>query len=665
MQAVHFQRVMLDDPFWSPRLQLSSSSALLHQWQQLESSGCINNFRLAAGLGQGFHSGWFFADSDAYKWLDAAARFSFAYANAAVTDHMQQLILLLESAQNPDGYLFTYNQLIFPASRWQNLQIEHELYCHGHLIEAGIAHFQATQSEPLLQVATRAADLICDTFLSKGPAFTPGHEEIEIALLRLFQLNGQERYLEMATQFLEQRGGLGSLRFGIHMLRENARVNRRTKIRKQQLSNYQRKQREHPNQTGHATLPKPNQVNIPRWSKERFLLSGLSGKYFQQHAPVRQQSKAAGHAVRFAYLQTAIAMLINLRGDYSLLPALIQRWTDMISKKSYISGGTGSLPISEAFGRAYELDPASAYAETCAALGSMFWNWEMTLLKPDAAYADLFEHLLYNAALVGIGQDMVCYLYNNPLENNNGLQREPWFEIPCCPSNLARTWAALPGYIYTHEGDALWIHQFIGSTFEHVLPSGNPVFIKLDSSLPWQGDVKLYVDPPEAHEFTLNIRIPSWFQEVNVTLNGSEYSLGTAAALKFSATASGYDPRDAQYVALLRTWQPGDVLEFNFSMPIIILYPHPRVKSCRGKVAITRGPLLYCLEAQDNPGIDIFNVALLSSSLSVRFDADLFGGVTVIEGTSDSGQALTFIPYAWWANRADTRMVVYVKLAHN
>ena len=660
MQAVHFQRVMLDDPFWSPRLQISSSSALLHQWQQLELSGCINNFRLAAGLGQGFHSGWFFADSDAYKWLDAAARFSFNYANAAVSDHLQQLILLIESAQSPDGYLYTYNQLLFPSSRWQNLQIEHELYCHGHLIEAGIAHYQATQGDTLLQVATRAADLICDTFLGKGPQFTPGHEEIEIALLRLFQLNGHERYLEMATQFLEQRGGMGSLRFGSHMLRENARVTRRTKIRKHQLSTYQR---EHPNQIDLAMLAKPNQVLVPRWSKERFLLSGLTGKYFQQHAPIRQQSRASGHAVRFAYLQTAITMLINLRGDYSLMPAVIRRWTDVISKKSYISAGTGSLPLSEAFGRAYELDPAIAYAETCAALGSMFWNWEMTLLKADAAYADLFERLLYNAALVGIGQNMICYLYNNPLENKNGLKRKPWFEIPCCPSNLARTWAALPGYIYTHDGDALWIHQFIGSTFEYILPSGNPVSIKLDSSLPWQGDVKLSIDPPEALEFTVNIRIPSWCQEVSVTLNGNEYYLGTAAAQNYDATASGYDPREAQYVALRRTWQPGDELAFNFSMPITLQYPHPRVKSCRGKVAITRGPLLYCLEAEDNPHIDIFKVNLMSSNLSARFNEQLFGGVTVIEGFSDSGQPLTLIPYAWWANRADTRMVVYVGIA--
>ena len=659
MQAVHFQRVTLDDAFWSPRLQLSASTALLHQWRQLETSGCFTNFRLAAGLTQGLHSGWFFADSDAYKWLDAAARFSFAYTFSAVDNHMQQLILLIESAQTPDGYLYTYNQLLFPGSRWQNLQIEHELYCHGHLIEAAIAHFEATKTEPLLQVATRAADLVCETFLGKGAAFTPGHEEIEIALLRLYQLSGQAHYLEMATQFLEQRGGLGPIRFAMHMLRENARVNRRTKIREQQNSNFQR---EHPAQHSETILPKTNQAIIPRWSRERFLLGGLFGTYFQQHAPIRHQSEAVGHAVRFTYLQTAIAMLIHLTGDYSLIPSLVTRWKDVISKKSYISGGIGSLPISEAFGRAYELDPASAYAETCAALGSMFWNWEMTLLEPDAAYADQFEHLLYNAALVGIGQDMTRYLYNNPLQNNNGLHREPWFEIPCCPSNLARTWAALPGYIYTHKDETLWIHQFIGSSFEHRLPSGQAVGIKVESSLPWQGNVRIQVDPENPADFTLNVRIPSWCPHVSITLNGRDYPFISPAIMMNPPTASGFDPREAQYVAIQHTWQNGDVLQLDLSMPIILHIPHPRVKSCRAKVAVTRGPLLYCLEAEDNPGVDIFEIVLNPNSLKARFHADLFGGVTVLDGHSTSGQALTFIPYAWWANRADTRMTAYVGL---
>lgn len=659
LKAVPFSQVTINDPFWSPRLKLTATSGLLHQWQQLEASGCIDNFRITAGVLEGCHSGWFFADSDAYKWLDAAARFSTVHPNATVNDHMSDLIEILAAAQAPDGYLFTYNQLIFPGSRWENLQIEHELYCHGHLIEAGIAHFEASKQDTLLKLAVKAGNLICKTFLGKGVRFVPGHEEIEIALLSLYQLSGESRYLEMARQFLENRGQVPAPIFAINMLKENARVNQRTRERNLLTRRYREQS---PGKSKPAVLTKPNLAPAPRWTKTRFLLSGLSGTYFQQHMPVRSQHSAVGHAVRFAYLQTALARLVRLNGDYSLLPGLRKRWLSMVTKRMYVTGGTGSLPLSEGFGQDYELNPASAYAETCAALGTIFWNAEMKILEQDAAYSDLLERQLYNAALVGIGQNATCYLYNNPLENHDGLQRQDWFEIPCCPSNLARTWAALGGYLYSQSAHTFWIHQYVSSRTQIRRDDEHQIEFVVQSEFPWRGHVSIQIVPEHPHECTLRLRVPSWCDEVHADLDGEPMELVVPASQSHPPTASGYDPRDAQYISIHRTWKKSETLHLQFSMPIRINFPHPAVKSCRGRVAFSRGPLVYCLEGADNPHVDIFQAQIDADSLTPEQDERL-GGIVVLNGQTTTGQAVTFIPYAWWANREDNRMAVYVGMS--
>ena len=385
----------------------------------MELSGCIQNFRILANQAPGFRTGWFFADLDAYKWLEAASRSIATNPNPEISSHMDHLINLIHRAQTHDGYLFTYNQIHFPQSRWQNLQIEHELYCHGHLIEAGISHHLATNSNRLLASALKAANLICATFLGSGIEKTPGHEEIEIALIRLYDLTAECRYIEMAEQFLEKRGQQNRPVFALRMIKENASVKKRTQMVEEERSAYVAK---NPNGEENHQLPPKNKINLPRWANQRFLWSGLTGTYFQQQKPIRKLLEPAGHAVRFAYLQTAVTMYALRYGEYSLWPALRESWVRMIEKRMFVTGGTGSLPISEAFGRDYELDPSTAYAETCAALGTMFWNWEMTQLFNEASYADLFERQLYNAALVGIGLSGNCYLYNNPLENKDGLK---------------------------------------------------------------------------------------------------------------------------------------------------------------------------------------------------------------------------------------------------
>ncbi|HSJ58710.1 MAG TPA: beta-L-arabinofuranosidase domain-containing protein, partial [Anaerolineae bacterium] len=425
-------QVTVTDSFWAPRLEMNARDALAHQWEQLVASGCIENFRIAAGQSDAFREGWFFADSDAYKWLEAASRALVHHPTATLTRKVDDLIALLAAAQQPDGYLYTYNQIHFPHTRWENLQIEHELYCHGHLIEAGVSHHQATGRRDLMALAEKAADRIVDDLQGAGPRATPGHEEIEIALLRLYRATGRGAYLDMGEQFLDQRGRVRP--FAPLIRAQNSAVGRRSQEVKRRRQEYQAS---HPGESAFR-LPPGNVAARPRGIGVRYYLSALTGNYFQQHRPVHEQWVPVGHAVRFAYLETAAAMLCRERGGGPatdlLRDALEAAWAHMVARRMYVTGGIGSLPALEGFGRDYELDPEYAYAETCAALGSMFWNWEMTLLTGEARYADLFEWQLYNAASVGMGLDGRAYLYNNPLASRGGVRRRPWYAVPCCPS---------------------------------------------------------------------------------------------------------------------------------------------------------------------------------------------------------------------------------------
>ncbi len=484
------KRIKITPGYWHDRLEVNARASIFHQWDQLERSGCIENFRIAAGESDAFREGWFFSDSDAYKWLEAAARINSVHPDPGLISLIDTFIALICRAQNPDGYLFTYNQIFFPGVRWQNLQIEHELYCHGHLIEAGVSHYEATGRRELLSAALLAADRIAADFTGKGPEFTPGHEEIEIALLRLHEAAPRGSvYLDTARQFIEQRGRAQS--FSLSLLRQNDRVNRRSKFISIKRTEYLTA---HPEYKP-SRLPPGNISKKPAGSSLRWAASALSGKFFQQHAPVRKQTEPVGHSVRFTYLETATAMLSRLSGDSSLLPALEKAWEHMVTRRMYVTGGLGSVPAIEGFGRDYELDPEYAYAETCAALGSLFWNWEMTCLTGQARYADLFEWQLYNAAAAGMGLDGKSYLYNNPLACRGGITRQPWYAVPCCPSNLSRTWANLGISIFTTEPATLKIHQYISSSTSDETGSeeGSEVEytgFSMKSGLPWNGQVK-------------------------------------------------------------------------------------------------------------------------------------------------------------------------------
>jgi DUF1680 family protein len=658
MDEIKVRQITLQDSFWSPRLETNSQRAIVHQWKQLEASGCIDNFRIAAGEKEGFREGWFFADSDAHKWLDAAARIYAQSPNPELAKLMDNYIALLGRAQEADGYLFTYNQIHFPAKRWVNLQIEHELYCHGHLIEAGVSHQAATGGKEMLEIARRAADLLVKDFLGAGPERTPGHEEIEIALLRLYRLTNHEPYLELSRQLLEQRGRTKSFVFSI--LRQNADVAKRGKAVQQQRQAYLST---HPGYVPHE-LPAGNFSKHPPTATLRWAASALSGKYFQQQAPIREQNIPVGHSVRFGYLETAIAMLHRLQPDDSRMPALEQAWNRMVTRRMYVTGGIGSLPAMEGFGRDYELDPEYAYAETCAALASMFWSWEMALITGEAKYSDLFEWQLYNAAAVGMGFTGESYLYNNPLACRGGIERKAWYAVPCCPSNLSRTWADLGKYIFSADAHAIWIHQYIGSQTAFTL--GDEVKLAIEAGLPWDGKILIKVDPAAPMEFTLNLRLPSWSTKppaITVWNRGEPQPIPVAdLAIPEEATAQGYDPRLSRFLPIQRTWAEGDWVELNFELPIILRRAHPKVKDHQNKVALTHGPLVYCLESLDNPDIDIFSARLEPSSLRVEWSESLFGGIALLRGSTADGTPLTFIPYPLWANRGESQMTIWVKV---
>jgi hypothetical protein len=654
MEELNARSVKIEDSFWSERLDVNARRAIFHQWEQLEASGCIDNFRILAGLKQGFREGWFFADSDAYKWLEAAACIYAGQPDQRLGNLMDELIGLLEQCQTPDGYLFTYNQIHFPGQRWIALQIEHELYCLGHLIEAGVAHQAATGSQHTLGVATRAADLLVREMLNTGPEYTCGHEEIELALLRLHRLTGNANYLALAQQLLERRGHIPL--FPLHLYRQFNEHERRSAYVRQQQQAYAA---EHPEYSS-SRLPPGNYAKPAPHGKLRWYLNALSGKYMQQHTPLRQQKTPVGHSVRFGYLETAAAMRCREQPDAGLQHALEQAWEQMVTRRMYVTGGLGSLSFNEGFGRDYELDPELAYAETCAALASLFWNWEMALLTRQAKYSDLFEWQLYNAAGVGMGLNGESYLYNNPLVSRGGVSRKAWYAVPCCPSNLSRTWASLGKYVFSQEGDAIWVQQYIGSQAELGLDPA--VRIQVHSGLPWQGNVTVRVEPAEPMEFTLHLRLPSWAMDgsaPSLTLNGDPLPVPPPIS-PAQATASGYDPRRAQFIPLRRVWSPGDRLVLRLPMPMRALQAHPRVKGHGGQVALTRGPLVYCLESVDNPGVDLFTTRVDPASLQAVFEPELLGGVMTLRGQTRAGQPITAIPYALWGNRGEAQMTVWV-----
>ncbi|MBU2648004.1 glycoside hydrolase family 127 protein [bacterium] len=647
------QTIQIRDDFWSARQRVNSENAIFHQWEQLESTGRLDNFRKTAGLMQGPHQGFFYNDSDVHKWAEAAACILGDSDNSLLRDLLAQYTDLVIQAQAPDGYLFTYNQLNFPTQRWQNLQIESELYTLGHFIEAGIAANRNLGDQDLFRAVQKSADLITDVFDKASVLMTPGHQEIEIALFRLYQATGNTLYVEIAEKFLERRGR--TRLFGYHLFRQfRSQVKRSRQVARRSTE-----------QTGDPALGFDMRETLsgkePPLIGLRANLQFLTGRYHQQHVPIRQMTEPVGHAVRWTYLQTAVAMLYRETGDLSLLATLEESWEQMVQKKMYVTGGIGSLPVVEGFGRSYELDNEFAYAETCAAIGSIFWNWQMTLATGDARYADLTEWQLYNAAAVGIALHGRAYLYRNPLQSAGGLTRKPWFGTACCPGNIARLWAQLGRYLVSADKTGLVLHQYIGCEADIPMEeNADPVRLRISSGLPWEGKVTVSLSQNQPRAFCLKVRIPGWADSWQVMVDGDVLQSGKRGSVS-SPSAGNHFFFESFYLELNRTWDRVTTIEILFGMPVVFHQSPAEVKTNRGKTALSRGPVVYCLEDIDNPQAGVPQAVINRQQvIRHRYIVNLLHGVVILEGKDTTGNSLVFIPYYGWANREPSKMQVWV-----
>ncbi|MBW3633666.1 MAG: glycoside hydrolase family 127 protein [Chloroflexi bacterium] len=614
LRPVGLDAVTIDDAFWAPRLRTNREATLPSQYRLLWETGRIDNLLRAAGTRDGEFQGRYFNDSDVYKWLEAAS-WSVAGGHDAEPElhaMIDETISAVEAAQRPDGYLNSYFARERADQRWTDFDL-HEMYCAGHLFQAAVAHHRATRSTRLLDVATRFADHIDVTF---GPEVgkrigTDGHPEIEMALVELARETGERRYIDLARFLVDVRG--------------------------------------------HGVLGDA----YGRFGKE----------YHQDHRPFRDLDEIVGHAVRAVYLNAGVADLYAETGEPALLETLHRLWQSMTTRKMYVSGGIGSRYEGESFGEDYELPNALAYTETCAAIGSMMWNWRMLSIEAEARYADLLELTLYNAMLPGVSLDGETYFYQNPLADEGSHRRQAWFGTACCPPNVARTLASLPGYVYSASDEGIWIHLYAAGTARIPLDD-RVVALRQETRYPWDGEITIEVDGEG--DFSLMLRIPAWCEE-GATLTVNDEPLPESLV-------------PGRYAEVRREWRPGDTVRLSLPMPVRRVESHPYVEENTGRVALMRGPLLYCLEQIDNPAVAIRDIAVPDDvSFQADWRHDLLGGVVALiadarlappdDSWSDAlyraarstpqaaGErvAITAIPYHAWANREPGAMRVWLR----
>ncbi len=610
LRPLSLDAVTIDDTFWAPRRRVNHAVTLPEQYAQLEQTGRLHNLRRAAGQEQGAFEGRFFNDSDVYKWLEAAAWVLATERDERLQAQVDDLIALIAAAQDADGYLDTYFTFARVPERWTDLAVMHELYCAGHLIQAAVAHHRALGRRDLLDVAVRLADHIVATFNPMGRQGADGHPEIEMALVELSRDTGDERYRHQAQFFVDQRG-------------------------------------QHP--------------------------PTISGKeYHQDHAPVRAQHEVVGHAVRALYLYAGMTDLYAETGEQALWEALAALWRNLQGRKIYITGGAGARHEGEAFGDDYELPNRRAYAETCAAIAHVMWAWRLLLVTGEACYGDALETALYNGVLSGISLDGETYFYENPLADRGNHRRQPWFGTACCPPNVARLLASLPGYVYTTSDKGLWVHLYATGTATAALTDVGVVTLRQQTNYPWDGEITLTIDPPDVALFSLFLRVPKWAEGASVTVNDE---------------VIGAPVRPGHYMEIRRQWAQGDVVRLTLPLAVRLLSSHPYVINNRDRVALVRGPLVYCVEAADHPGVDPWDLVLSTDAAwRVAREPDLLGGIMVLR-TEDArarvddgweGQLyrsfdtpsaattrvpLTAIPYYVWANRDAGPMQVWLPIA--
>ncbi len=597
---LRFTDVKFADPFWAPKLEVNRTKSIPHNIEQCEKTGRINNFAFIAKDTKEPFRGHIFHDSDVVKVMEGMAHSLATHPDKELEARLDQIIGWMAKGQLPDGYLNSYFIATDIKKRWTGMQHAHELYCAGHLFEAAVAHYEATGKKTFLDVARKYADHIDSVFGPGKRHEIDGHPESELALIKLWRATGEERYLKLAQFIVEEHG--------------------QAKTHK------------------------------------------LYGTYCQDHKPIREQDEAVGHCVRAMYFYSGVTDLAMITGDQGYIAALEKLWQDVVNRKMYITGSIGVQGHGEGFAKPYFLPNYDAYCETCAAIGMVFWNHRMMLLKGEGRFADIVERALYNGVLSALSLDGTKCFYVNPLASRGNHHRSPWHGCACCPTNMVRFLPALGHFLYAASaaGDAAYVAQYVAGSGTIAL-NGGKVKLTQKTRYPWDGAVQIAVEPEGASEFTVALRIPAWCKGATLKLNGRAHR---------DAVASD------GFIRLARKWQKGDVIELDLPMPIEQVACDPNVEENRGRLAIQRGPVVFCLEGCDHP-VSVSQIAIPKGArLEARFEPELLGGVVVIKGQGlrhgfelkDDGSVvqasgpvdIKAVPYFAWDNRAPGEMVVWV-----
>ena len=621
--AVPLKDVKTLPGFWHQRVENARTVTIPHVLKKCEETGRFDNFAVAGGLKSGTFQGARFDDSDVFKIVEGASYSLQNHYDPKLDKYLDSLITLFAAAQEPDGYLYTIRTInkdttgsydwIAGPYRYSFENGSHELYNVGHLYEAAVAHYHATGKKNLLNIATKNADHLVRTF---GPnpgqlVVVPGHEETELALIKLYRATNKKEYLNLAKFFVDMRG---------------------------------------------------------RSDKRPLFLDGhkLGPDYFQDQIPFVRQRKAVGHAVRAQYLYAAVADLVKIEGSDKYGLALDSIWQDATFHKQYITGGVGAREDGEAFDQPYLLPNDNAYAETCAAVANLLWNHRMFLQSGNTKYLDVFERVLYNGLLGGIAISGDKFFYVNPMSSNgvndfgrgSGAMRHDWFGTACCPTNVSRFIPALPEYIYARNKNELMINLFAAS--EVSFKAGNTnAKLSQETNYPWDGHIKIIVSPEKATAFPISIRIPGWAGGTAIPGNLYEYQNKQPAGISLTVNKKVINAAIQNgYITLERNWKNGDIIDVNLDMPVRTVISDNKVKANAGKVAVERGPILYCAEGHDHNGKALNISVSQNQGFAPVFQKDKLSGVTVLKSTEGN---LTLIPYYAWANRGATEMTVWFK----
>lgn len=615
ISEISFTQVHLSDGFWAPRMETNRTVSIPSAFKECEKNGRFDNFALAATkLGNANydikeHQGDFsFDDTDPYKIIEGASYALAAQYDAQLDHYLDSVISIIAAAQEPDGYLTTCvtNQCKrlsgwWGSSKWEKIN-SHELYNSGHLIESAVAHYRTTGKKTLLNVAIKNADLVCRTFgPNEGQIHRPGgHPIIEMALCKLYKVTGNKTYLEGARYFVEETGRCTD---------------------------------------GHAP-----------------------SMYSQDHIPILQQREIVGHAVRAGYLYSGVADMAALTGDTAYQQALERIWQNMASKKLFITGGIGSRAQGEGFGPNYELHSHTAYCETCAAIANVYWNYRMFLATGESKYIDVCERALYNNVLSGVSLSGDKFFYDNPLESNGEHERQRWFGCACCPGNITRFIASVPGYMYATKGNDIYVNLYAQGTAKI-----GKLELEQITDYPWNGNIRIKVTKGGGR-FSIKLRLPGWIKHQPTSTSLYTYA-DRPKPYSIKVNGISYYPENNDYITLNRRWKKGDVIELELPMEVRRILANDNAEDLRGKIALERGPIVYCLEGQDQADHHVFNKFLPhDAAISAHFEPELLGGVTVLEAKGWQVEAdgktcetlLRAIPYSTWNNRGCDKMEVWI-----